>query len=201
MHRLGQVQDTPSAKKDSVCAEWLCQSGCTPLEPSETPRWRITPHRVSIPRVALHIPLQSLFHRLFSLCQSPILKEHSGVGANCEHTSEWVHWVHARSWIAMGDAAKISPHVPSTCAQNAILSLLIIHIIPSRQIYVNPLLVASISGLTISSYFLNYVRATDDVSHAESLQRNGCQCFSHLYKFRDEIQVTRVFRYCGECQS
>jgi len=27
----------------------------------------------------------------------------------------------------MGDAAKISPRVPSTCAQNAILSLLIIH--------------------------------------------------------------------------
>jgi len=33
-----------------------------------------------------------------------------------------LHW----DCNAMGDAAKISPRVPSTCAQNAILSLLII---------------------------------------------------------------------------
>ena len=38
--------------------------------------------------------------------------------------------------IGMGDAAKFSPRVPSSCAQNAILSLRIIHIIPSGQIYV-----------------------------------------------------------------
>jgi len=103
----------------------------------------------------------------------------------------------------MGDAAKISPRVPSTCAHNAILSLLIIHIIPSRQIYVaidNPSLVPSVSCLTTSSYLCNYVRAADDVSHAENLQRNGCWCFSHLYKLRDGIQVTRVFRYRGERQ-
>jgi hypothetical protein len=31
-----------------------------------------------------------------------------------------------RDWNAIGDAAKISPRVPSTCAQNGILSLLII---------------------------------------------------------------------------
>jgi hypothetical protein len=106
-----------------------------------------------------------------------------------------------RDCKAMGDAAKISPRVPSTCAQNAILSLLIIHIIPSRQIYVaidNPSLVPSVSCLSTSSYLWNYVRAADDVSHAENLQSNGCRCFSHLYKFRDRIQVTRVFRYCGE---
>ena len=36
----------------------------------------------------------------------------------------------------MRDVAKICPCVPSTCIQNAILSLLIIHIIPSRLIYV-----------------------------------------------------------------
>jgi len=101
----------------------------------------------------------------------------------------------------MGDAAKISPRVPSTCAQNAILSLLIVHIIPSRHIYVafdNPSLVLSVSCLSTSSYLWNYVRAADDVSHAENLQSKGCWCFSHLYKFRDRIQVTRVFRYCGE---
>src|SRR5882757_9963997 len=162
-----------SAKNISVQAEWLRQSGRTPSEPSETPRWRITPHPVAIPRVALHITLQSLFHRLFSLCRSPILNKHSGVGANCDHTSEWVHWVHACIWNAMGDVAKISPRVPSTCVQNAILSLLIIHIIPSRQINVaidNPSLVPSISCLTTSSYLWNYVRAADDVFDAENLQ-------------------------------
>jgi len=35
-----------------------------------------------------------------------------------------------------GDAVKISPRIHSTGAQNAILPLLIIHIIPSCQIYV-----------------------------------------------------------------
>jgi hypothetical protein len=103
----------------------------------------------------------------------------------------------------MGYAAKISPPVPSTCAQNANLSLLIIHIIPSRQIYVafdNPVLVPSDSCRTASSYLCNYVRAADDVSHAGNLQSNCCRCISHLYKFPDGIQVTRVFRYFGEGQ-
>jgi len=91
---------------------------------------------------------------------------------------------------AMGNVAKISPRVPSTCAQNALLSLLIIHIIPSWQIYVaidNPSLVPSASCLTASSYLWNYVRAANDVSHAEKLQSNGFWCFSHLYKFREGI--------------
>jgi hypothetical protein len=72
---------------------------------------------------------------------------------------------------AIGDVAKISPRVPSTCAQNAILSLLIIHIILSRQIYVaidNPSLVQSVSCL-IRSYLWNSVRAADNVSRAEDL--------------------------------
>jgi len=65
----------------------------------------------------------------------------------------------------MGDAAKISPHVPSNCAHNAVLSVLIIHIIPSHQIVVaidNPLVVLSISCLTISSNLWNDVRAADN---------------------------------------
>jgi hypothetical protein len=73
---------------------------------------------------------------------------------------------------AMGDVTKISPRVSSTCAQNAILSLLIIHIIPSRKIYVaidNPSLVPSISCLTTSSYLWNYMHAADDVSHTENM--------------------------------
>ena len=90
-----------SAKNISVRAEWLRQSGRAPSEPSETPRWRVTPRPASIPRVALHIALRSLFHRLFSLCRSPILNERSGVVANCDHTSEWVHWVRACFGIAM----------------------------------------------------------------------------------------------------
>jgi len=56
---------------------------------------------------------------------------------------------------AVGDAAKTSPCIPSTYMQNAILSLLIIHIIPSHQIYVaidNPSLVPCISCLTTTSY-------------------------------------------------
>ena len=108
-----------------------------------------------------------------------------------------------RDCKAMGDAAKISPRVSSTCAQNAILSLLIINIIPSRQIYVaidNPSFIPSVSCLTTSSYVWNDVRAADSISHAENLQTNGYRSFSHLYKFRDRIQVTWVFRYCGERQ-
>jgi len=52
----------------------------------------------------------------------------------------------------MGDIAKISPHIPFTCTQNAFLSLLNIHIIPRHQIYVaidNPSLVPSITCLTM----------------------------------------------------
>jgi hypothetical protein len=90
-----------SAKNISVRADWLRQSGRAPSEPSETPGWRITPRPASIPRVQLHITLRSLFRRFFSLCRSPILNKNSGVVANCDHTSEWVHCVHACIWIAM----------------------------------------------------------------------------------------------------
>jgi hypothetical protein len=107
-----------------------------------------------------------------------------------------------RDCKVMCDAAKISPHVSSTCAQNAILSLLIIHIIPSRQIYVaidNPSLVPSVFCLP-SSYLWNEVRAADNISHTENLQSHSCRYLSHLYNFRDGIQVTRVSRYCCESQ-
>jgi hypothetical protein len=176
-----------------------------PSEPSETSQWRLISRPASIPCVALHMALQSQFHRFFSLCWSPILNDNSGfegqlrpyVGMRSLGTC--LH----RDCNVMGDAAKTSPRVPFICAQNTILSLLIIHIIPSWQIYVaidNPSRVASISCLTTSSYLWNYVCAADDVSHPETLQSNCCRCFSHLYKFRDGIQVTRCFRYCGERQ-
>jgi len=90
-----------SAKNISVWADWLRQSGRAPSEPSETPRWRITPRPVSIQRVELHIALRSPFRRFFSLCRPPTLNKHSGVVANCDHTSEWVHCLHACIGIAM----------------------------------------------------------------------------------------------------
>jgi len=90
-----------SAKNISVWADWLRQSGRALSELLETPRWWITPRTASIPRVELHIALRSLFLLFFSLCRSPILNKHSGVVANCDHTSEWVHCVHACIRIAM----------------------------------------------------------------------------------------------------
>jgi hypothetical protein len=106
-----------------------------------------------------------------------------------------LHW----DYNAIGDVAQNSPHDPFTCRQNAILSLLIIHIVPSRQIYVasdNSSLAPSISCLTPSSHLWSYVRAADDVSHAENLQSNHCWCFPHEFKFEDGIQDTPVFGYC-----
>ena len=103
----------------------------------------------------------------------------------------------------MRDTAKMSPRVLSTCAQNATLSLLLVHIMSSHQIYVaidNPSLILSVYCLITSSYLLNYVRAANNVAHTENLQSICCGCFSHLYKFRDGIQVTRVFRYWCESQ-
>jgi len=117
-HRSGRK--LTSARNISVRAEWLRQSGCALSELSETPRWRITPRPASIPRVALQIALRSPFRRFFSLCRSPILNKHSGVVANCDHTSEWVHWVHVSIGIAMGDAAKMSPCVPSTLSSRSV---------------------------------------------------------------------------------
>jgi hypothetical protein len=110
-----------------------------------------------------------------------------------------IHW----DWNAMGDAEQISPRIPSTCVQNAIHFLLIIHIIPSPQMYVaidNPSLIPSVTCLTTRSDLWNHVHTAVNVSRAENLQSFSCQCFSHLYKFRDGVQVTRVFGYCGKRQ-
>jgi hypothetical protein len=70
---------TASGKNISLQAEWLRESGRAPSEPSETPRWRITPRPESIPHIGWHIALQWLFDHFFVFCQSPILNEHSGV--------------------------------------------------------------------------------------------------------------------------
>jgi len=88
-----------------------------------------------------------------------------------------------RDCNVMGDAARISLHVPSTCAQYAILSLLIIHIIPSRQIYVgidNTSLILSVAWLIISSDLWNDLPAAHNISHAVPVQNNDCQGCSHF---------------------
>ena len=98
---MGKTDRGTSAKKISIRVGWLHHSGRAPSERSETPRWQISPPPASNPHVALHIALRSGILRFFSLCRSPILNKHSGVVANCNHTSEWVHWVRACIGIAM----------------------------------------------------------------------------------------------------
>lgn len=93
-----------------------------------------------------------------------------------------------RDCIVMGHTAKTSHCVASMCAQNAIQSLLIIHIILSCQIYVgidNVSLVLAVSCLTPSSYLWTYVHAADNVSDSENLQSNCRWCLPHGYKFGD----------------
>jgi len=181
-------------------SEWTRPVGAVrdiPVAPYCAPRATSTRRIAYLPPIPLWpfllVPSLSYFKRTLWHCGQ--LCPYVGMGSLGMH----LH----RDCNAMGDSAKTSPRVPSTCAQNAILSLVIIHIIRSRQIHVaidNPSLVPSVSCLTSSSYPWNYVRAADDVTHAENLQSNGYLCFSHLYKFRDGIQVTRVFRYCCERQ-
>jgi len=105
------IRQQSSAKKISIWAEWLCQSWHCPSEPSETSRWRHTPGPVHIQWVTLHIALTSRFYCFLWLCRSPTVHEHSGVVANCDHTSEWVHWVCAWIGIAMRWVTLRKPHL------------------------------------------------------------------------------------------
>jgi hypothetical protein len=89
-----------SGQNSYVRAGGLRQRGHASSEPSETPWWWITLRLAAIPHIALHIALQLLFHRVFSLHRSPILHEHSGVVANCDHTQEWVNLVCSSIGIA-----------------------------------------------------------------------------------------------------
>ena len=169
----------------------------TPVADYSTPGVNTTRQVVYRPPIAVSLSLRVLSVSYFkrSLWRCGQLWKFFGMGS----LDARLH----RDCNGMGDAANLSPRVPSTCAQNAILSFLIIHLIPSRKIYVainNPSLVPSVFCLTTSSYLWNYVRAADNTFYAENLQSNCCRCFSDLYKFRDRIQVTWVFRYCGECQ-
>jgi len=163
--------------------------------------------------VSLFLVALSVFYYKSMVCRCAQLWPYIGLG--------WLGTSLHRDCNAMGKAAKNSPRVPSTCAQNEILSLLIIrdceamrdsskisfrvpctfaqnailsfqiiHIIPSREIYIavdNRSLVPSVCCLTSSSYLWNYIRTAYDVSHAENFQTKGYRCFPHWYKVRDWI--------------
>jgi len=121
------IQCNISAKKKSVCAEWLHQCKPTQSDLSETPWWLNNPFPASIPRVALHIALRLWLHHFFLLCQSCILNEYYGTMANCDHMSEWVHWVHAgirnSMWWVMLWKSLLVFHLPVCKMQFSIYSL------------------------------------------------------------------------------
>jgi hypothetical protein len=106
-----------------------------------------------------------------------------------------------QNWNGKGYHAKISPRIPSSGAQNIILSIVIIIIIPCHQIYVaieNPLLIPSGSCFETSSYHWNSGRTADNVSHTQNLQTNRWCCFAHLDNIQDRIQVTLGIWYHGK---
>jgi len=78
----------------------FCSGGLAPWEWTRSIR-AVGGTPASIRHVALYIALQSLFYHFFAFSRSPILNDYACVVANCDHTSEWVHWVCACIWIAM----------------------------------------------------------------------------------------------------
>ena len=90
-----------AAPKNSVRAELLLHGGHALADPSETPQWWISPQPKSNQYVELHIALRLLFQCFVSFCQAPILNNLSCIVANCDYTSEWVHWVGVCIGIAM----------------------------------------------------------------------------------------------------
>ena len=77
-------------------SEWTCSVRAvrvTPVADYSAPGVQTT-HRVT------YRPPIAVSPFLLALSVS-YLKKHTGVVANCDHTSEWVHWVHACIGIAM----------------------------------------------------------------------------------------------------
>jgi hypothetical protein len=100
-----------------------------------------------------------------------------------------------RQRIAMGDAAQTSPRARSTCANNAILCLLLVHVIPRRQIYVasdNPSLIPSISCLKTSCYLWNSMHAADHGFHAETFEKTTAGAFVTCTKFEAGRQLPEL---------
>jgi len=86
---------------------YICPGGIAPSEWMHSVRAiRDTPvadYSVSSVKSMSHVPShpQITVSRCFSFCRSPISIDHSGGVANCDHTSEWVHWGRACIRIAM----------------------------------------------------------------------------------------------------
>jgi len=95
-----------SANNISVRAEWLLQCQLAPSELSESPRWQTTPRPAPIRCVMLHIALLSQFRRVLSLSRYPVVNEHCGVVANCDHTSGSFHWVHQQNVNRSGSSTQ-----------------------------------------------------------------------------------------------
>jgi hypothetical protein len=68
---------------------------------SQSSWWQIMNRPYSIQFDTLHITLQSQFFNFFKFSLSPDSNDYSGVVANCNHTTQPVHSVHASIWIAM----------------------------------------------------------------------------------------------------
>jgi len=149
--------------------------------------------------MALHISIPLQFHCVFLLCQSPITINQSWVAANCYHMTEWVHWVRAETGIGVRQVTlRKSLHVSYTCVQNWILSFLTKPIIGSHQGKMaidNASLVLSMSYSTPSNSLCNHVIPANDVSPAENVKINSCQCFPRLYKCGYGIHVIWVVTY------
>jgi len=128
-----------SPKTISIRAEWLRQGGRAPLAQSKTPWRRITLRPASIPPAGLHIALRSTFCCLFSLCWSPISKKtlwgcdqlwpYVGMGSLGTHLHQDCN--------AMGDAAEISPSVPSTLSSRSVGGRWEDMILPGREDWPN----------------------------------------------------------------
>lgn len=87
-----------------------------------------------------------------------------------------------RNCNAMDDTVKITTWVSSASVPNEILCLLIMHIIPRGQIYVdinNRILVFFISCRTTSSSLWIDVSTAAVVAHTDNFQSEGRQCLSH----------------------
>ena len=136
----------------------------TPVAGYSTPGVNSMPRFVYWPSILVSLFLLALlvFYLKQTLWLGGRLWPDVGMGSLCTHFNQECN--------AMGDAVTISLSIPSTCIQNAILSLLNIHIIPSRQINVtiaNTTFIPFVSGLSTRSYLWNYVHAANEVSHVE----------------------------------
>jgi len=113
----------------------------------------------------------------------------------------------------IGDTEEISPRGPSTCVQNATLSLMMILIIPSCQIYVaidNLSVVCSVSCHTTRTYLRNYFRTADDVFHIEKLPATAAVDFltctnfekgSKLPQFSGIVMSAKANKYSTKAPS